>query len=56
MNESHYGWQINCHYEAMNMLTRMKVKNPKRYREFQYSETNIYDILDRLQHQQNLHD
>jgi hypothetical protein len=56
MNEAHYGYVVNCHYDAVNMLTRMKVKNPKRYKEFQYDETHIYNLLDELQHQQNLQD
>lgn len=56
MNESHYGYVLNCYYNSINMLTRMKVKNPQRYKEFQYSESHIYDLLDNLQHQQNLQD
>ncbi len=56
MNETHYGWQINCYWDAVNMLHQMKSKNPQRFTEFQYSETHIYDVLDKLQHQQNLHD
>jgi hypothetical protein len=56
MNESHYGWVINTHYDWINMLTKMENMKPQRFREFQYSKTIIYDYLDRLQHEQNLHD
>jgi len=56
MNDAHYGYVINCHYEYINMLTKMEKYKPQRFEEFQYSKTAIYDYLDRLQHEQNLHD
>lgn len=56
MNDTHYGWVINNHYNQINMLTRMKNKNPQRFEEFQYSYTDIYHYLDKLQHEQNIHD
>jgi hypothetical protein len=55
MNDNHYGWVVNTHY-YYNMLTRMKDKNPRRFREFQYSRTHIYDCIHKLQHEQNLQD
>ena len=56
MNEQHYGYVINTYWDNLNMLTRMKDKNPKRFEAFEYSQTHIYDMIDRLQHQQNLQD
>jgi len=56
MNESHYGYVINTYWDQLNMLSKMKDKNPQRFDEFRYSQSNIYDMIDRLQHQQNLQD
>lgn len=55
-NDAHYGWMINTHYEWLNMLTKLQQHQPRRFSEFQYSQTTIYHFLDRLQHEQNLHD
>ena len=56
MNEAHYGYVINTYWNHLNMLSKMKDKNPQRFDEFNYSEGNIYDMIDKLQHQQNLQD
>ena len=56
MNEAHYGYIINTYYNHLNMLSKMKDKNPQRFDAFEYSQTHIYDMIDILQHQQNLQD
>ena len=56
MNDEHYGWVINTHYDYINLLTKLENKNPQRFNEFQYSEQTIYHYLDRLQNEQNLYD
>lgn len=56
MNDAHYGWVVNTHYDWINMLTRMEDKNPRRFKDFQYSKTSIYDYLDKLQHEQHIYD
>lgn len=56
MNERHYGWEINTHYDWLNMLNRMEKNHPQRFREFQYSKTTIYHYLDQIQSQQHLMD
>lgn len=56
MNDAHYGYMINTHYDWINMLTKMEEKKPLRFQEFQYQKTTIYHYLDRLQHEQHLYD
>ena len=56
MNEAHYGWVVNTHYDYLNLLTRLEKHKPNRFDEFKYSKATIYYYLDRLQHEQNLHD
>jgi hypothetical protein len=56
MNESHYGWVVNTHYDWVNMLIRMKNKSPERFNNFKYSNQTIYHYLDCIQQEQNLHD
>jgi glucose-6-phosphate isomerase len=56
MNEQHYGYVINTYWDQLNMLSKMKDKNPQRFNEFHYSQGHIYDMIDKLQHQQNLQD
>ena len=56
MTDEHYGWVMNTHYDWLNMLTKMEKHKPNRFDEFQYSKATIYYYLDRLQHEQNLHD
>ncbi len=56
MDDVHYGWVINTHYEWINLLSKMKDKNPRRFDEFKYSSTTLYHYLDRLQHEQHLYD
>lgn len=56
MNEAHYGWVVNTHYDWINMLTRMKKSNPRRFKDFTYNEQTIYHYLDRIQQEQNCYD
>ena len=56
MTDEHYGWVMNTHYDWLNMLTKMEKHKPNRFDEFKYSKATIYYYLDRLQHEQNLHD
>ena len=55
-DEGHYGWVVDKRYDTINMLLRMKEKNPQRFKEFQYSNTTIYHHLDRLNQEQNTYD
>jgi hypothetical protein len=56
MNEAHYGYVINTYWDNLNMLSKMQDKNPQRFEAFKYSQGHIYDMIDKLQHQQNLQD
>ena len=56
MNEAHYGYYVNCLWDNLNMLTKMRDKNPQRFEEFRYSQTDIYAMIDTLQHQQHIYD
>lgn len=56
MNDTHYGWVINTHYDWINLVTQMEEKNPTRFSEFKYSKTIFYEFLDKLQHEQHLYD
>jgi 23S rRNA maturation-related 3'-5' exoribonuclease YhaM len=56
MTDEHYGWIVNTHYDWLNMLSKMEQRKPNRFEEFKYSKATIYHYLDRLQHEQNLHD
>ena len=56
MNEQHYGWVVNTHYDWVNMLTKMKSKQPERFQNFHYSNQTIYHYLDCIQQEQNIHD
>lgn len=56
MNDAHYGYVINTHYDWINMLNVMKQNKPQRFEEFEYKNTTIYYFLDRLQQEQNIHD
>jgi hypothetical protein len=56
MNDTHYGWVVNTHYEWMNMLVKMKESKPDRFKEFDYSHSTIYHYLDKIQQEQNLYD
>lgn len=55
-DERHYGWVVDKRYDWINMLLKMQKKNPRRFAEFQYSNTDIYHYLDRVQQEQNLYD
>jgi hypothetical protein len=56
MNDEHYGWVVNSHYNWINMLSNMMIKNPQRFNEFEYSNTTIYHYLDKIQQEQNVYD
>jgi hypothetical protein len=56
MNEMHYGYIVNTHYDAINMLTKMQQNNPRRFKEFEYSTATIYHHIDRLNQEQNIYD
>jgi len=56
MNENHYGWVVNTHYEWVNMLSKMKEHKPDRFLEFDYSDATIYHYLDKIQQEQHLYD
>ncbi len=56
MNEAHYGYIVNTHYDYINMLNKMQKKNPHRFKEFKYSQETIYHYIDILQQEQNLYD
>ncbi len=56
MNDAHYGWVVNTHYDWINMLIKMKEQHPKRFEEFDYSHSLIYEYLDKLQQEQNVFD
>jgi len=56
MNEEHYGWVVNTHYDWINMLSKMKEKKPQRFNDFRYSNQTIYHYLDRVQQEQNVYD
>lgn len=55
-DERRYGWVVDKHYDWINMLSTMKKKNPSRFKEFQYSEIDIYHHLDRIQQEQQMYD
>lgn len=56
MNDIHYGWVVNTHYDWVNMLNKMKNSKPHRFAEFQYSQATLYYYLDKIQQEQNIHD
>lgn len=56
MNDQHYGYVINTYWNSVNMLTKMQKQNPQRFKEFNYSQENIYNLIDKLQHEQHSHD
>lgn len=56
MNDVHYGWVVNTHYDWLNMLSNMEKNKPNRFVEFDYSKSTIYYYLDKIQQEQNLHD
>lgn len=55
-DERHYGWVVDKRYDWINMLSKMQQDNPRRFKEFQYSQETIYHHLDRVQQEQNLYD
>ena len=56
MNDAHYGYVVNTYWDHINMLSRMKDKNPERFNSFKYSNETIYHYIDKLQHKQNVYD
>lgn len=55
-DERRYGWVVDKRYDWINMLNSMQKNNPRRFKEFQYSQETIYHHLDRIQQEQNLYD
>ena len=55
-DERRYGWVVDKRYDWLNMLIKMHKSNPRRFREFKYSQETIYHYLDRVQQEQNLYD
>lgn len=49
MNERHLGYEIDCDYQWLNMLTVMRMNNPRRFYEF-YNDDTIYYYMDKLQY------
>jgi len=56
MNDAHYGYIVNTHYDYVNLLIKMENKNPQRFEEFRYTKASIYHYLDRIQQEQNVYD
>lgn len=50
MNERHQGYMIDCYYDWLNMLTKLKRNNPRRFYEFYNDQTILY-YQDKLQAQ-----
>ncbi len=48
-NERHIGYEIDCDYLWINMLTTMRENNPQRFYEF-YNDDTIYHYMDKLQY------
>ena len=55
-NDFHYGWVVDKRYDSINMLSEMQKRNPVRFKEFEYSNADIYHYLDRVQQEQNVYD
>jgi len=55
-DERRYGWVVDKRYDWINMLNRMKKVNPCRFEEFNYSDSDIYHYIDRLQQEQHVCD
>jgi hypothetical protein len=55
-DERRYGWVVDSRYQSINMLTKMQKNNPRRFREFRYSQETIYHQIDRLNQEQNTYD
>ena len=37
-DEQRYGWVVDKRYDWINMLTKMQKSNPRRFKEFEYSQ------------------
>jgi hypothetical protein len=55
-DERRYGYVLDKRYDWLNMLIKMEQKNPRRFKEFQYSRETMYHYLDRIQQEQNIYD
>ena len=55
-DERRYGWVVDKRYDWINMLSKMQKNNPRRFKEFHYSQETIYHHLDRIQQEQNVYD
>ena len=49
MNDLHLGYEIDCDYQWVNMLSRMREYNPRRFYEF-YNDNTLYYYMDKLQY------
>lgn len=56
MNEAHYGYVINTHYDWINMLNTMKKNKSNRFEEFSYGQETIYHFLERIEQEQHTPD
>lgn len=55
-DERRYGWVVDKRYDWINMLANMQKNNPRRFKEFKYSQETIYHHLDRIQQEQHIYD
>lgn len=55
-DERRYGWVVDKHYDWINMLSKMQKNNPRRFKEFCYSNGDLYHHLDRIQQEQQVYD
>lgn len=55
-DERRYGYVLDKRYDWLNMLIKMEQKNPRRFKEFQYSRETMYHYIDRIQQEQNIYD
>lgn len=55
-DERQYGYVLDKRYDWLNMLIKMEQKNPRRFKEFQYSRETMYHYIDRIQQEQNIYD
>jgi len=47
---------VDKRYDWINMLANMQKNNPRRFKEFKYSQETIYHHLDRIQQEQHIYD
>jgi hypothetical protein len=49
MNERHQGYEIDCDYEWINLLSKLRRYNPRRFYEF-YTDETLYYYMDKIQY------